>query len=61
MIKNILQILFAAALLVALIFVLIRHAKPRRNRAALIINLLNKLNEKNESGERGICGKRRRR
>ena len=59
MIKDILQILFAVALLIILIFALLRYVKPRRNRAEFIISLWNKLSEKNASEEKDICSKKR--
>ena len=60
MIKDTFQIIFAASLLITLIFVMLRYVKPRRNQAEFIIYLLNKLSEKNEPGEKEICSKKRR-
>ena len=52
MIKDILQIIFAASLLITLIFVLLRYVKPRRNQAEFIVGLLKKLSEKAGSEEK---------
>lgn len=45
MVKDILQILFASALLITLLYALLRYVKPRRSQADFIIGLLNKLSE----------------
>ena len=55
MIKDILQILFASALLVVLLYALLRYVKPRRSQADFIIGLLNKLSEPDHQEDKGIC------
>lgn len=57
--KDTLQIIFAASLLVTLIFVLLRYVKPRRNQAEFIIGLLKNLSEKNGLEGKYICRKKR--
>lgn len=55
MIKDILQIFFAATLLITLLYVLLCYVKPRRSQADFIIGLLNKLSETDHQEENGIC------
>ena len=57
--KDTLQIIFAASLLVTLIFVLLRYVKPRRSQAEFIISLLKNLSEKDGSEENEICSEKR--
>ena len=60
MINDTFQIIFAAFLLITLIFVLLRYVKPRRNQAEFIIGLLKNLSEKDGSEEKEICSEKRR-
>ena len=59
MIKDTLQIIFAASLLIIPIFVLLRYVKPRSSQAEFIISLWKNLSEKNMSEEKDVCNKKR--
>ena len=59
MINDTLQISIAVALVIILMFVLLRYVKPRRNQAEFIIGLLKNLSEKDGSEEKEICSEKR--